>query len=141
MPTSDSTGNEDAPAFRSPKRALARSFRLSRDRWKEKAGQRRQQIKSLQVRVRDLQASRDLWKDKALHLQRQLDQLLGLASAGEDSGVASPPEQAGNDFVVPASVPQPQADLATPPSQPGQVTTPSPAAEEAVKKTRMANLA
>jgi hypothetical protein len=72
MPDATPSRDDGAPEFRSPKRALARSFRLSRDRWKLKAAQRRQQIKALQVRLRDLEASRDLWKDKALHPQAQL---------------------------------------------------------------------
>ena len=68
---------DDAPKFRSPKRALARAFRLSRDRWKRKAGERRQQIKTLKVRLRDVEASRDLWKQKALHFQAQLQESRG----------------------------------------------------------------
>lgn len=64
---------EPAPEFRSPKRALARSFRLSRDRWKAKAGKRRVEIRVLKVRLRDLETSRDLWKQKAAHLQAHLD--------------------------------------------------------------------
>ena len=71
---------EDAPKFRSPKRALALSFRLSRDRWKAKASRRLQEIKAFRVRVRDLQVSRDLWKEKAQHLERQLQDALGLAA-------------------------------------------------------------
>ena len=79
MPDSDPSRAEETPEFRSPKRALARSFRLSRDRWKQKATQRREEIKALQIRVRDLETSRDLWKEKALYLQAQLQQLQGLA--------------------------------------------------------------
>ena len=77
--------------FRSPKRALARSFRLSRDRWKEKAGQRRDEIRALKVRLRDLEVSRDLWKQKSSHLQLQVDRLR--ASGGElvPSGIAEVP--------------------------------------------------
>ena len=53
----------------SPKRCLARSYRLSRDRWKSKALQRRGEIRVLKARLNDLQDSRDLWKQKSLHLQ------------------------------------------------------------------------
>lgn len=81
MPTNEPRP-EDTPLFRSPKRSLALSFRLSRERWKAKATSRLQQIKAFRVRVRDLQISRDLWKDKALHLQRQLEELQGQPSAG-----------------------------------------------------------
>jgi hypothetical protein len=73
MPDADGT-----PEYASPKRCLARCFRLSRDRWKTKAAQRRQRIKALEVKARDLEVSRDLWKQKALHLQAQLAQLLGV---------------------------------------------------------------
>jgi hypothetical protein len=66
---------EAAKEFTSPKRALALSFRLSRDRWKAKAGKRRAEVRALKVRVRDLEASRDLWKQKAAHLQAQIDLL------------------------------------------------------------------
>jgi hypothetical protein len=107
---------QDTPKFRSPKRSLALSFRLSRDRWKAKATRRLQQIQAFRVRVRDLQTSRDLWKAKAQHLQRQLEELQGLASAalqpnhqpaGADS--LTPPAQA-----EPTSTPadQPAASLA-----------------------------
>jgi hypothetical protein len=68
---------DDAPQYVSPKRCLARSFRLSRDRWKAKATERLRQIKALKVKARDLAVSRHLWKAKALHLQAQLAQLLG----------------------------------------------------------------
>src|SRR5262249_32647528 len=79
MQDADPQRPDDAPRFRSPKRALAHCFRISRDRWKLKATQRRQEVRALRVRLRDLLASRHLWKQKALHLQRQLEQLLGLA--------------------------------------------------------------
>jgi hypothetical protein len=73
----DEPGPQDGPKFRSPKRSLALAFRLSRDRWKQKATRRLQEIKAFRVKVRDLQVSRDLWKEKALHLQRQLQQAPG----------------------------------------------------------------
>src|SRR4051794_14068486 len=76
---------EPEAEFRSPKRALARSFRLSRDRWKAKAGQRRQEIRGLKVRLRDLETSRDLWKQKAAHLQVQLDLLRASLNTSEPS--------------------------------------------------------
>ncbi len=75
MATTPSTYSDDTPKFRSPKRALARSFFLSRNRWKEKAEQRGKRIKALQIRVRDLEVSRDLWKTKARHLQEQIGHL------------------------------------------------------------------
>src|SRR5437773_9843676 len=65
---------EEAPEYRSPKRCLAHSFRLSRDRWKAKATQRLDSIRSLRVRIRDMALSRDLWKRKALYYQGLLRQ-------------------------------------------------------------------
>jgi hypothetical protein len=81
MPAADAPGPEDTPVFRSPKRTLARAFRLSRDRWKKKATVRREQLKALHIRIRDLEVSRALWKEKALHLQRQLDERLDREAA------------------------------------------------------------
>lgn len=111
---------DDAPEYVSPKRCLARSFRLSRDRWKAKANDRRQQIKALQVKARDLQVSRDLWKQKALHLEARLAERLGVVASPDDA---------------PAHA---HADLAAPPSP--EPTTPAPDAPEAVppKKARRA---
>ena len=51
------------PAFRSPKHALARSFRLSRDRWKKKATERWDQIKALQAERLAVRDSLDGLKD------------------------------------------------------------------------------
>jgi hypothetical protein len=110
--------------FRSPKRALARSFRLSRDRWKAKAGQRRQEIRALKVRLRDLECSRDLWKQKAAHLQGQLDLLR------EDCQTApSPPataQLAESSLTTPTAVessrvqpPDPTPTVAASPDAPG----------------------
>jgi hypothetical protein len=105
-----SDADDDTPEFRSPKRCLARSFRLSRDRWKAKAAQRLQQIKALKVKARDLQASRDLWKAKALHLQDQLAQRLGVVPPPEDE--ASPLDHAGPtpSPTAPAALPESRAD-------------------------------
>ena len=129
MSTADFAHANDAAEFRSPKRALVRAFRLSRDRWKQKAGERRQQIKALQIRARDLLVSRDLWKEKALAMQRQLEQLLMLASAEQDAAPAasSPPQQPAVAPVAAASLPQEPS-----PPQP----TPVPVAEPLAKKKR-----
>jgi hypothetical protein len=109
MPSEDDPGREEAPQFRSPKRTLARAFRLSRDRWKEKATQRRDELRSLKVRLRDVEASRELWKQKAAHLQEQLARLPAVGAA-EPATAQAPdlPEQ-------PAEVRPPQA-LAAPAS-------------------------
>src|SRR5271168_152184 len=95
MPAANSSGPDDTPKFRSPKRTLAHAFRLSRDRWKKKATERRTQLRALKVRLRDVQTSRLLWKKKALHLQEQLHHRLGGHYAEpwpEETATAAPPE-------------------------------------------------
>jgi hypothetical protein len=112
MPDPSPCRDDDAPEFRSPKRALARSFRLSRDRWKDKATRRRQQVKALQVRLRDLEVSRDLWKDKAAHLEAQLQQLRGGAARAAD-GPAGPPDGGPPPpAAAPSTAPRPAAKKA-----------------------------
>jgi hypothetical protein len=110
---SDVDDSPDTPEYVSPKRCLARSFRLSRDRWKHKANQRRQQIKALQVKARDLEVSRELWKQKALHLQAQRAELLGFVASQHDEAPAldhaDPPTPAP---AAPAAPPAPAAPTA-----------------------------
>ena len=111
---------DDAPEYVSPKRCLARSFRLSRDSWKAKAAQRRRQIKALQVKARDLEVSRELWKAKALHLQAQLAERLGLVvppdepPALDHTDPAAPPPA---DPTPPAPAVPPNAPEAAPPKK------------------------
>jgi hypothetical protein len=135
MPAADSSGSDDAPKYRSPKRTLAHSFRLSRDRWKTKAAQRRAQLRALKVRLRDVEASRDLWKTKALHLQEQLQHLSAAAAAplSQQPGGAEP------ILPAPAGAPTPHAtDLDPAPPVPGHAVDPPPAAstQQAFKKKR-----
>ena len=128
MCAGDATNAEDRPKYRSPKRALARAFRLSRDRWKKKATQRRQELKALQVRLRDLEISRDLWKDKAVHLQRQVQDLLGLAQspAQESSPPAAPPgPTAAAAETTPAGDQPALAPPVAPPLSPSAAATPT----------------
>jgi hypothetical protein len=100
---------DDTPEFRSPKRCLARSFRLSRDRWKAKAAERLQQIKALKVKVRDLEVSRELWKAKALHLQAQLAQQLGVVPAPQEDQQGLPGAVNHTDPPAPPDQPAPAA--------------------------------
>lgn len=44
---------------------LVNYLKKSRDAWKERALQKQQKIRSLEIKVRDLTASRDHWKKKA----------------------------------------------------------------------------
>jgi hypothetical protein len=49
-----------------PVSRLLRLARRARERWKEKALERQQRLRSAQVRIRDLERSRAYWKDRAL---------------------------------------------------------------------------
>jgi chromosome segregation ATPase len=51
--------------YKSPPHKLVKFFRESRDGWEETAKKRREEIRDLQARVRDLEASRVSWKEKA----------------------------------------------------------------------------
>jgi hypothetical protein len=149
MAATHSSRSEDAPKYRSPKRALARAFRLSRDLWKTKADQRGKRIKALQIRVRDLAVSRDLWKTKALHLQEQLRHPLALSLgpladdpplvAGPDlADVACSHDTTTTDFAVPEAL-QPADRLDSSPQEPAQATVPQPSpafGRSEVKKKR-----
>jgi septal ring factor EnvC (AmiA/AmiB activator) len=70
--------------FKSPVRMLVRFFRRSQQQWKQKALQRRAEIKGLQRKVRDLDSSRAGWKAKAQRLEadrRELEQRLRASEA------------------------------------------------------------
>jgi hypothetical protein len=131
MPAADSS-HPDAPEYRSPKRSLAHSFRLSRNRWKAKATQRRDQLRAIKVRLRDVEASRELWKTKALHLQEQLHH------PSPSAGTSLPQNPAGGRSVEPTlpppAAPLPQAADLDPPA-PAQAAG-IPPAEQAFKKKR-----
>lgn len=137
--TADEQRPDDTPMYRSPKRSLALSFRLSRDRWKAKATLRLQQIKTWRVRSRDLQASRDLWKQKALHLQEQLHQLQQAAAADTPLAAATtaPPTAAAIASLDPAphqDTPDPQIFLGAAAAQTNRATPPAPEVAEVKKK-------
>ena len=51
--------------YKSPPHKLIKFFKESRDSWEETAKKRREEIRDLQARVRDLEASRASWKTKA----------------------------------------------------------------------------
>ena len=52
--------------FKSSYSRLARLFEKSRDEWRAKAIARRQAIRLLELKIRDLETSRAKWKEKAL---------------------------------------------------------------------------
>jgi len=53
-----------AGEFRTPLRLFVPKLLKSRDDWKSKCLQRRDQNKALQIKVRDLAASREAWRSK-----------------------------------------------------------------------------
>jgi len=73
------TSFEARPAFRSPTHILVPKLTHSRDRWKAKAAQRRQQLKLAKLTIRDLQRSRETWRAQcathAEQLRRQAGQI------------------------------------------------------------------
>jgi chromosome segregation ATPase len=67
--------------FRSPARILIPKLVVGRDRWKEKAGERKRRLKSLQIRIRDLEGSRELWRERAEAAERRAAELERAAAA------------------------------------------------------------
>lgn len=51
-------------AYSSPQHKLVSFFRDSRDHWRQRAKTYHEEIRTLKVRVRDLEASRDHWRGK-----------------------------------------------------------------------------
>lgn len=58
--------------FKSAPSRLARLFRASRDKWKEKALEKQRKLRALEVKVRDLSGSREYWKNRAMAAEKGL---------------------------------------------------------------------
>ena len=58
--------------FKSPVSRQARLFRKGRALWKQKALDRQQKIRALEIKIRDLSSSRQNWKQRALEAELQL---------------------------------------------------------------------
>jgi hypothetical protein len=71
----DAATPPSADSFLTPPRILIPKLVRSRDGWKRRAGERKRRMKTLTVRVRDLEASRARWKERARQAQTQLEQL------------------------------------------------------------------
>jgi hypothetical protein len=56
--------------FKSAPSRLARLFRASRDKWKEKAIEKQRKLRALEVKVRDLSGSREYWKNRAMAAEK-----------------------------------------------------------------------
>lgn len=68
----ESEGQVAGREFLSPLRILVRSFRMSRDKWKAKAGQLKVDLKRLKVSVHDVQLSRAAWRERAEKAEGEL---------------------------------------------------------------------
>jgi chromosome segregation ATPase len=62
-------------SFRSPLRKLLPFFQKSRNRWKARSQQLKQQLKKEQNQVRAVEKSRTAWRDKAEAAIRQVAEL------------------------------------------------------------------
>jgi multidrug resistance efflux pump len=69
------TMSEIVETFRTPVRILLPKLLKSRDDWKAKSHQRKAQLKSAKVKIRDLSASRDMWRQRTELLQEDNRQL------------------------------------------------------------------
>jgi hypothetical protein len=65
------TMSEIRQAFRTPVRILLPKLLKSRNDWKAKSHQRKAQLKSANIKIRDLSASRDLWRERTEQLREE----------------------------------------------------------------------
>ena len=63
-------GDSVMKIFKTATDRLVRYFEKSRDAWKARALQKQQQLRSLEIKVRDLSVSRDYWKKKAKEAEK-----------------------------------------------------------------------
>lgn len=83
--------------YKSPVSRLARLFKRSRDKWRERAKANQKRIRALETKVRDLSKSREQWKQKAKQAQRELAALQEKAKGQLETPAASPEEEAEGD--------------------------------------------
>lgn len=82
------TMSEIRQTFRTPIRILLPKLLKGRDDWKAKSHQRKAQLKSAKIKIRDLSASRDLWRQRGEQRQeenRQLQERLERAERERDA--------------------------------------------------------
>ena len=65
-------GGKEEASYRSPARVLADWFRKSRDNWKRKYMDLKEDVKRFKVRAYDLEKSREHWKEQAAAHQQQI---------------------------------------------------------------------
>jgi chromosome segregation ATPase len=69
------TMSEIRDNFRTPVRILLPKLLKSRDGWKAKSHQRKAELKTAKIKIRDLLASRNKWRERAKQLQEDKQQL------------------------------------------------------------------
>jgi chromosome segregation ATPase len=69
------TMSEIRQTFSTPIRILLPKLLKSREDWKAKSHERKAQLKSAKIKIRDLSASRDKWRERTEQLQEQNEQL------------------------------------------------------------------
>ena len=82
------TMSEIQETFHTPLRILVPKLFKSRDDWKAKSHERKAQLKSAKINIRDVSASRDKWRERTEQLQeqnQQLQQRLELAERERDA--------------------------------------------------------
>ena len=90
--------------FKTAADRLVRYFEESRDAWKARALQKQQQVRSLEIRVRDLSISRDYWKKKAKEAEKAQRE----TSKKEHSSRKNEPKKTDEDKL---SLPENSSDL------------------------------
>jgi hypothetical protein len=83
-------GTQEASAYRSPMRVLARAFEKSRDRWKQKYQSLQKRFKGRLTDVRDLRRSRDRWRAKAEALAQVVNELRAPLKPGAEPSPPAP---------------------------------------------------
>ena len=69
------TMSEIRRTFSTPVRILLPKLFKSRDDWKAKSHERKAQLKSAKIKIRDLSVSRGKWRERTEQLQEQNEQL------------------------------------------------------------------
>ena len=71
----ESTQNTKKDRYKSPNHKLITFFKNSRDKWKERATDRRKNNRYLQTKIRDLNTSREKWKKISKSKDREIEKL------------------------------------------------------------------
>jgi chromosome segregation ATPase len=66
------TMSEIRQTFHTPIRILLPKLLKSRDAWKAKSHERKAQLKSAKIKIRDLSVSRDRWRERTEQFQERL---------------------------------------------------------------------